>query len=390
MAVIRMSDVEALFQVREEPCVSIYMPTHRVTSEIKQDRTRFKNMVRNAEKQLTEYGLGRPQAKAFIKEMGDLSEDTVFWENQSNGLALFKSADVFKLYRLFYPFEELVHVTNHFHIKPLIPLLVGDGRYYILALSQKAVRLLQATRHSVSEIDVGDEVPESIMEALKYDVREKQLQFHTRAMAPSAASPSGGRRPAIFYEHGVGIDDELDRITEYFQLIDRGLRDFMNEERIPLVIAGVEFLLPIYRKTNKYPYLVGEAVVGNPYRMSPKELQEKTWKVVESHFRKNLEEAAAKYKDLTGTGLNLKDLKEILVESHNGRVESLFLEQGVRKWGGFDAETRTLQLHDEQRPGDEDLLDLACIQTLLHGGAVYSVKPEEMVDDSSIAAVFRY
>jgi hypothetical protein len=43
-----------------------------------------------------------------------------------------------------------VVVTDRFHIKPLLPLLSGDGRFYVLALSQSEVRLLQGTRYSVS------------------------------------------------------------------------------------------------------------------------------------------------------------------------------------------------------------------------------------------------
>jgi len=42
-----------------------------------------------------------------------------------------------------------VVVSDRFHLKPLLPLLTGDGRFYILALSQNQVRLLQGTRYSV-------------------------------------------------------------------------------------------------------------------------------------------------------------------------------------------------------------------------------------------------
>jgi len=38
----------------------------------------------------------------------------------------------------------------------------------------------------------------------------------------------------------------------------------------------------------------------------------------------------------------------------------------------------------------EDLLDLAAVQTILHGGTVYIMKPDEMGDHGPIAAIFRY
>lgn len=68
---------------------------------------------------------------------------------------------------------------------PLLPLLSGDGRFYILALSQNELRLLQATRYSVSEVDL-EGVPESLSTALRYDVPEESLQWHTSGRAGTA------------------------------------------------------------------------------------------------------------------------------------------------------------------------------------------------------------
>ena len=49
------------------------------------------------------------------------------------------------------------------------------------------------------------------------------------------------------------------------------------------------------------------------------------------------------------------------------------------------------EVHFEQvAAGDEDLLDLAAIQTLLHDGPVYAVEPEQVPGDGPLAALFRY
>jgi hypothetical protein len=52
--------------------------------------------------------------------------------------------------------------------------------------------------------------------------------------------------------------------------------------------------------------------------------------------------------------------------------------------------TDGIHLHKKEKTGDEDLLESAAIQTLLNGGTVYMVEPEKMLDDESLAAVFRY
>jgi hypothetical protein len=47
-------------------------------------------------------------------------------------------------------------------------------------------------------------------------------------------------------------------------------------------------------------------------------------------------------------------------------------------------------MHRVAKFRDEDLLDLAATQTLLHGGSVYAVEREHLPDATLIAAVFRY
>ena len=66
------------------------------------------------------------------------------------------------------------------------------------------------------------------------------------------------------------------------------------------------------------------------------------------------------------------------------------MAQDGEQWGTFDAATNTLQIHEQAQPGDEDLLDLAATQTLLHDGAVYVLAQGEMPDAAPLATVFRY
>jgi hypothetical protein len=115
-----------------------------------------------------------------------LLENGRFWAHQSEGLAIFLNFDNAYTYNLPLNFEEMVMVGQRFHIKPLLPLFAGNGRFFLLALSQNQVRLLQGTRHSVSEIDLGDAVPANLQEAIAFDDPEDELQLHTSTPAPAA------------------------------------------------------------------------------------------------------------------------------------------------------------------------------------------------------------
>jgi hypothetical protein len=110
----------------------------------------------------------------MITEVRRLMADPDFWRRRSEGLAIFMTADRVHAYQLPVPFEEGVTVANRFRVKPLMPLFMADGRFYLLALSQAAVRLFDGPRHSALELEAED-LPGRIEETLGYDSKQSQL-----------------------------------------------------------------------------------------------------------------------------------------------------------------------------------------------------------------------
>jgi hypothetical protein len=379
MELLSRAELETLIEEPEGLCVSIFLPTHRAGAQTQQDPIRFKNLLREAEEQLLAKEFRAPEAEELLGPAWEVLDDSVFWRHQSDGLAIFLSAGVFRYYRLPLNFEVLVVVADRYYLKPLLPLLTGDGQFYVLALSQNEVRLLRATRHSVSEVELED-VPESLADTLRYDDQEKQLQFHT-----GTAGGRGGRA-AIF--HGHEPDDPKDDILRYFRQIDRGVQELLKGSQAPLVLVGVDYLLPIYREVSRYPHTIDEGVTGNPESLSPEELHERTWDAVRPRFSEAQQNAAARYRQLAGTGQTSRDVREIVAAAYYGRVETLFAASGTQQWGVFDPDTGDVDLYEGPEGGD--LLEFAAIQTILHHGTVYVTNLENMPADADAVSVFRY
>ena len=380
MNVLTRNNLNLLMAVHKRPSVSIFMPMHRSGPETQQYPIRLKNLIREAEGRLIARGLHAPEAKELLEPAERLLRDGLFRQHQSDGLAMFLSLGVFHYYPLPFVFEELVIVTDRFHIKPLLPLLSGDGRYYILALSQNKVRLLQGTRYSVNEVSLAD-VPENLAETLRDDDSWKDLHMH------SGLSRGEGKLSAI--THGDEVDSK-ENIRRYFRRIDRGLHELLRNERAPLVLAGVDYLHPIYKEVNSYPHLMDEGIAGNPERLSAGELHELTWTIVKPYFQKAQQEAVNRYKEFISSGRASNRFRKIILAAYHGQVESLFAVPDFQQWGTFDPSTDELHLHKKEKAGDEDLLESTAIQTLLNGGTVYVVKPGTMPDTGSLAAVLRY
>jgi hypothetical protein len=197
----------------------------------------------------------------------------------------------------------------------------------------------------------------------------------------------------MFHGHGTGVDDTKDDILRYFQLIDRGLHRIIGSDRAPLVLAAVQYEHPIYRQANTYPHLVEGELTGNPEPVADKDLHARALRVVKARSRAQRDAAAGRFHALAGTGRASNDVAQIVPAAHHGRVDTLFVAMGVQRWGRVDATSGAVDLHDEPRPGDEDVLDIAALQALLHGGAVHVVRPDEVPGQegsSGLAAILRY
>ncbi|MBD2013799.1 hypothetical protein H6F96_07375 [Microcoleus sp. FACHB-53] len=392
MSLLSLEEVKALVEQPKALCVSIYMPIYRLAADIQQNSTRLKNLMRQAESSIVESGMSNQETGEFLQPLQELIDsDESFWqENNNEGLAVFLGSGVFRYYRLPLNFDELVVVTDRFHLKPLLSLLTGDGKYYVLALSQQDVRFLECTRSSVKEIELED-VPKSVDEALQYDETAKEGQ--RRMSTPKGGTNNSFQQAGSFHGQGSPDQDKYQRdIEQFFYAIDRGLHKHLNNKRAPLVLAGVEHIFPGYREANSYQHLVEEGIAGNPELLKPEELQAKAWEIVEPLFLKEQQEAIEHYKELTATERTSIDLKEVLPAAYYGRVEQLFVAVGVQQWGIFNpsVNTPTVDLHSEPELGDEDLLDAAAIHTILNGGTVYAVEPGQVPDQAHLAAVFRY
>jgi hypothetical protein len=388
MNILSNRELRALMEQQNGLCISMFLPTHRAGMETQQNPLRLRHQIREAEHHLHLNNLHASQVEALLEPIQALLEAEQFWLHPGDGLALFRSSDLFRTYWLPCHFKEQVIVTRHFYLKPLLPFLTGDGHFYILALSQNEIRLLEGTHYSVSEVALPETVPHSLAEAMKYDEPENELQYHSSSSGASIGK--GGRRATIFHGQGVGTDDEKANILRYFQQIDRGLHELLRDEKAPLVFAGVAYLFPIYREANTYPHLLDEGVPGNPDKLSPETLHKQAWAVVEPTFLRTLQEASASYRAYAATERASDNLREIVPAAYFGRIESLFIAIDQEQWGTFHLTTNTLHVHREGRFNDDDLLDIAATQTLLHGGSVYAVEHVHMPGERPLAAVFRY
>jgi len=388
MDILNRTDLQELIEATGEWCISLYMPTHRIGWEQQQNTIRLKNLLTRAKNDLSEYGLRRPDIEGLLRPADELLLDPDFWQHQNEGLAVFLSNNFSRTYRLPAKFEELLIIANNFHIKPLLPLLSTEGKFYILAINLNGIQLFLATRDTISEIELTG-IRTSIEEALWMDEPEKHLDLHITGS--STGRGRGGDRPAVFHGQGIGEDDKTN-ILRFFHYFDQELSALLKDKSILMLPAGVDYLLPLYREANTYNNFLEEALIGAPEKLTIKELHKQAWQMVEPIFRESQRRAIEQFNELNGQQSDLVtgDLNTAVKAAKFGQVGTLFVPLGVQKWGRYDPEDNKVLQELEPTPENEDLLDFAAIHTILNSGQVFAVQPEELPGNGDVAAILRY
>ncbi|UKO97226.1 baeRF7 domain-containing protein [Nostoc sp. UHCC 0870] len=390
MTLLSIDELKTLVENSHTPCLSLYIPMQKLGAEIRQNPIRFKNVIREAQERLEVIGMRSTEAINFLQPAMELDQND-FWEHQDQGLAIFISPEIFRYYCLPMESPELVVVGNKFHIKPLLHLINSDRQFYLLTLSQQDVRFFEGDYYDIKEVEV-ENMPKNLEEVLlMQDNSEKGVQHRMATSRGGTANPA--QQPGQF--HGEG-SPEMDRpqagILQFCYAVDKALHDKLRDKQAPLIVAGVEYLHPLYQEANTYPHLLEEGITGNHEVTNLEELHHQAWPIVSPLAQQKQEEAIALYEQLAGEDVVQAsgDIKEIVPAAYYQKVDTLFVSLGQQLWGKFDPDTMTVDLHPEPQPDDEDMLDFAAVHTFLNGGHVYTVEPEEMPNNQLVAAIFRY
>ncbi len=370
MAAIEIPTREAIMEIAStgsSTCISLFLPTHRSGPETLQGAIHLKNLLKEAEDELSLRDLRWNEVEVLTKDAHALVRDEGFWQHQREGLAIFLSEGQQRVFQL--PIEVPVRqvVADAFDITPLLPMLANDGHFYILAVSENDVRLLDATRYGFTEIDIKG-VPKGMAEALWADDHERQLQFHSGA----GASPKGGGRASMYF--GTGDEGSMEQhkvdYKRYFDKVDAALASTFKRYPAPVVLAGVGYLLPIYRNANNSAQILEGEVHGNKDRATAEDLHKAAWEVAEQHFAAAEAHAIDRFNQLLGTGLASAQHAEVLAAAESGRLETLFLS--------LDSKEGQLEINR------------CAINSLMNGAEVFALAPESMPSDESLSAIFRY
>ncbi|MGP1309941.1 MAG: baeRF3 domain-containing protein [Phycisphaerales bacterium] len=385
-----------LAAVRGKNLVSIFLPTHRASREIRQDPIRFKNLCTQAEERLQAHGVRRDDAAAILEPASDLLDDREFWRNQGEGLAVYLNDGPMRTHRVATSLDEHVFVGDRFAVRPLVAAAEDATSFFVLAIHQNSVRLLHCTRDGARTVDSHD-IPRSLADAVGYDWEQESLQFHTRAQKVGSESSHGAatdvgqrtgvNRAAVY--HGQGGEGDADvkqrEAQQFLHRVDEGLSRLLGARPAPVVLAAAEPIDSMFRNIAKTSSLLDDGIEGNTEHLSVDDLHKRAIKVMEPRFKAPEREALDRFVEVKTSDRAVEGVHDVLAALREGRVEVLLADPRASVWGAPKDDPNS---QDSER-GD-DLLDLAVHQAISTGARVFPFDDRDAPTDKKVAAVLRY
>lgn len=112
-------------------------------------------------------------------------------------------------------------------------------------MSQKNAKFFAGTGHSFNEVQV-ENMPQDLEATFLEYLLQKGVQHRITTSKEGTSNPFS--HPGSFHKRGSPDQDRyLADILQFCNAVDTALHEKLREEKAPLVLAGVDYLFPIYQ-----------------------------------------------------------------------------------------------------------------------------------------------
>ena len=340
--------------------ITVILKTHRTFPDNNQDAILLKNLIKDAESRLLAEHSGR-EVQELIDKLNTLASSINHRQNQES-LILFVSNDVVDFVRLPIPVESRVVIDNTFATRDLIRGLHARAGYYVLVLSKDEARLIEASNDKVVQ-EFTDDFP---------------FKNEFSQVSKSELSDAGRLRNLS---------------AEFFNRVDKAVNQIRKENPMPVLIVSDQQNYHEYIKIADEPKTILDFFLnGNKQTEKDFNIVSEAWNIVKEDVTKRNNERKADLQKAVSANKFLSDTNEIYQAIKQGKVQTLFVEQGLFQPVIMENDQITY-VTDEDRNGKDvidDIYDELIEMNLKHGGDVVFLPKGELNKFNGFAGITRY
>lgn len=350
-------EIESLARIREQGCVSIYLPSGVTPPEADMAKVALKNQLRTAVEQLEAAGAEPALIEAITAQVHDIEENREFWRYQSRSLALFVNASLCEVFRLPNIMTAACEVSDRFYIKPLLRAVTFPQSAYVLALSQHSVRLVEIS-----------------------------------AAAPAAEVPVPGMPSEVGFPTGRLQDDQGAKVMmhEFALAIQHALRPVLANSTKPLILAASEPMAGVYRQVSAYPHLTHAVIPGSPELRSNEELATLARPVLDELNAAELTSIREQYNQRFSQGLTVTDLSDVARAATYNAIDTLFVDIDQHIPGFVNELDGRITLSPADDAKNYGVVDEIVRRSLLEDARIFAVRAGDVPGGGAVAASIRF
>jgi hypothetical protein len=361
-------EFKKLIDLRDDVCVSIYLKTTPLSHESDASRIALKNAIKVVRTQMEAAQIPVDRQSAVLQRIETLTGEYQFWQFQANSLGILATPGSLRWFRLANHLKPTVHVADRFHLKPFLRAVMLPQMAFVLALSQKNVKLVQVFADlPAAEIPVEGLPPRVAGEVDK-------------------STPEGRANDDSIHE----AEHQNRLLEKYATQIDTALRPVLRDAEMPLILAATGRVADVYRSINTYQHLAPVGIETSPDRVSEAELASAARPILDRIYRSEIEDYHSLFHLRAGQSRTATHLEAVARASTAGAVELLLVDIDAMVEGTIDQASGAITLADKPGPSTYDVIDEIVSRAISTGARVRGVRADELFGEGPVIAILRY
>ncbi|TYB79881.1 hypothetical protein ES674_01640 [Bizionia myxarmorum] len=337
------------------------MNSHRTNPDALKDAITLKNHIKEVETRLLADTTKR-NATGLLEKLNALVEQ-IDHSHNLDSLLLFVNDDVAEYTRLPIKVTDRVVIDDSFATRDLVRAMHAEAHYYVLVLSQENSRLIEALN-------------DKVVQEFKAPFPMENKQFFTRNKAESAVASR-----------------ESSLIAEYFNQVDKAVNTIRKENPLPVLICSLEENYAEYLKIADEKHSILNTYL-NKNRISEKDhaIVTEAWKLVKSHNSELNSNRKTELLKAVSDNKFLSDTNEIWKAIKDGKIQTLFIEQGLFQPAIMDDDEISYVTEDHRTDKNviDDIFDEMIELNMNFGGDVVFLPKGELSKFNGFGAITRY
>ncbi len=261
-----------------------------------------------------------------------------------------------------------MHVSDRFHIKPLLRAVTFGQDAYVLAIGKGAVRLIEVSADLPAHTVSVPKLPKDMADAIN---RRSHLDRNRPGESGEASS-----------ENALS--------TRYARVVDEALRPILSGHERPLIVAATEPMRSIYLSVSSYPHTAAESLGGSADHTPDHVLAAEARSVLDRLHAARIAELAKLFSARENQGRTTTDIAAAARAATFGAIDTLIVDIDVTIPGTVDDETGAVTFSDTDDATTYGVVDEIVSRALKSGATIVAARKDDVPGKGPLAAILRY